>query len=224
MRLLCLFLIITTVLGDSTNITSELVIKALKNFNQEDFDTLLTNLNGTNWRNKDQETLLHIASKEGYFEAAKALIKKDPQLINSTSIDHWFPLHEASWYGKCDIVSLLLENGADVNALARYTRETSMYAPSVSALYLSIRAGHTECTKLLLNKGSRIDHQDHHGWSILHESCRERNYEIVRLLVQMGAKTSIKNEYNETPLDIAKLYKADEKILHCLEDKNCPNN
>jgi ankyrin repeat protein len=133
---------------------------------------------------------LHIAVSNGYTEAAKILINKDPQLINTTDRLHWYPLHLAAWEGHCDIVSILLKNGADVNSLAKNSTDNLTTKPSVSALQLATKHGHLECVQILLNNKVDIDHKDHRGDSALQIATDYGKNEIVRLLIAAGANPS----------------------------------
>ncbi|KAI6170439.1 Alpha-latroinsectotoxin-Lt1a-like protein [Aphelenchoides bicaudatus] len=198
-RLILLFLIVKTVTGESVAFDS--INQTLSNFNQETFDQLISKI-GTNWTdNEYQHTLLHLAARNGYYSTAKALINKDPSLINATDKDNWYPIHYGAFKGHCDIISLLLENGADVNSLAKFDDDPN--SPSVSPLYLAARKGHVGCVRVLLDNGANINHQTSEGESAIHIASKEGHYDVVKLLVERGADTNIKDNDNDTALDLA---------------------
>ncbi|KAI6170524.1 Suppressor of tumorigenicity 14 protein-like protein [Aphelenchoides bicaudatus] len=167
---------------NAANITEDLIKQTLKNFNQKNFDLLLTKI-GINVEDKNRSTLLHITAKYGYYEAAKALIAKDPGLGNSTNKDHQTPLHIAALNGHCDIVKLLLDNGAGVNALAHFDEDYSTTSSSVSALHLTAYNGNVECVRILLDKKADINHQDNYGETALHIASEHGNYDVAKALI-----------------------------------------
>ncbi|XP_027713639.1 protein phosphatase 1 regulatory subunit 16A [Vombatus ursinus] len=59
-------------------------------------------------------TLLHIASANGYLEAAELLLEHKANL-NAKDQDGWEPLHAAACWGQVHLVELLVAHGADLN-------------------------------------------------------------------------------------------------------------
>ncbi|XP_058035082.1 protein phosphatase 1 regulatory subunit 16A isoform X2 [Ahaetulla prasina] len=59
-------------------------------------------------------TLLHIASANGYLEAAELLIEHQASL-SAKDEDGWQPLHAAACWGQVHLVELLVAHGADLN-------------------------------------------------------------------------------------------------------------
>jgi ankyrin repeat protein len=85
-------------------------------------------------------------------------------------------------------VALLLKNGANVDALSKYSDDNSTTAPSASALQWAARGGHNECVQILLNNGTNINHQAENEWTALHEAADEGKYEVVKVS-QFGLET-----------------------------------
>uniref|UniRef100_A0A7N4P2T3 Protein phosphatase 1 regulatory subunit 16A n=2 Tax=Sarcophilus harrisii TaxID=9305 RepID=A0A7N4P2T3_SARHA len=59
-------------------------------------------------------TLLHIASANGYLEAAELLLEHKADL-SAKDQDGWEPLHAAACWGQVPLVELLVAHGADLN-------------------------------------------------------------------------------------------------------------
>ncbi|XP_066480110.1 protein phosphatase 1 regulatory subunit 16A [Tiliqua scincoides] len=59
-------------------------------------------------------TLLHIASANGYLEAAELLLEHKASM-SATDNDGWQPLHAAACWGQIHLVELLVAHGADLN-------------------------------------------------------------------------------------------------------------
>jgi len=82
--------------------------------------------------------------KNGDLDEVKKHIESNKTDVNA-SIDGRHPIHYASDYGQHDVIKYLLDNGADVNAKDKH---------GISALLAAIWEGHTECVKLLLERGA----------------------------------------------------------------------
>ncbi len=57
-------------------------------------------------------------------------------------------LHVASMLGNCELITVLLQSGANVQAVTR---------DGHSALHVATKAGHDEAVSLLLNSGAQPD-------------------------------------------------------------------
>ena len=96
-------------------------------------------------------------------------------------------------YIKIDIINILLEKGADINAKDNYGRTPLMHA---------IQYGCSEeVIKILLEKGADINAKDNYGWTPLmyaiQYGCSE---EVIKILLEKGADINAKDNYGWTPL------------------------
>jgi ankyrin repeat protein len=99
--------------------------------------------------------------------------------------------------GHAAMVKLLLDNGADIKAV-----DSGMKA---TALHASAYLGHPEVMKTLIEYGIDIDAQGpYNGYTALHDAVWQNNVLGVEILVNAGAKTNIKGNNGQTPLDLAK--------------------
>jgi ankyrin repeat protein len=78
-----------------------------------------------------------------------------------------------------DMVKLLLDKGADVNAKGEHGWRPLMEAAN---------RGHSEVTKLLLKKGADVNLKHEYGWTALKIAKGKGNKEIVALLKAHRAK------------------------------------
>lgn len=72
-----------------------------------------------------------------------------------------------------------------------------------SLLYIAARNGHVKVCEYLINKGLEINDIQGTGSTPLHGAVYYGQIEVVKLLLNYGAKTNIKNEYNHFPIDEA---------------------
>ncbi|SDC20156.1 Ankyrin repeat-containing protein [Priestia aryabhattai B8W22] len=59
------------------------------------------------------------AAVKGKSEEIKALLNKEPSLLNAFNSDGWAPLPLACYFGQVDSAKLLLSLGADIHAKAK---------------------------------------------------------------------------------------------------------
>jgi len=72
-------------------------------------------------------TELHYAAQKGDVDMAKQHIKdQGPKKVNAKDENGWTPLHEASRRGHFELIKLLVENGAQVNATTK-SGESALY-------------------------------------------------------------------------------------------------
>ncbi len=97
------------------------------------------------------EGSLHEAAFNGKLEKAKALIKANPDLVNSqASYASQTPLHLAVEYGHKDVAELLLANKANIEAKAH-----GGWTPLLNAVF----GGHKDLVELLAGEQGRCQRQ-----------------------------------------------------------------
>jgi ankyrin repeat protein len=143
------------------------------------------------------------AAATGRVERVRELLKKDPTLIKAYSPDGWTALH-LNW-GNPQIAELLLDGGADINAVSK---NRFIATPLQSAL----AAQWTAVARLLIARGANVNCRGDGGFSPLHEAASSGQLEIARLLLDHGAKIDAKTDDGKTPLDIAREFKQDEIV------------
>jgi len=105
-----------------------------------------------------------------------------------------------------DIVQLLVDRGADVNAIGEY---------GDTPLHVAVRAGHRPAAELLLTKGADVNVQNRGisirwrhkketaGQTPLLLALRTNRVDIVNLLIAEGAETNVQDDAGESPLLLA---------------------
>ena len=92
-------------------------------------------------------------------------------------LDGGTPLHHAINHNKNKVVTYLINNGANVNAL---------YEGDYTPLMFAIDRDNNEMAKLFLEHGANVHLVDKHGNGALWKAVFHNNLEIVRLLVKAG--------------------------------------
>lgn len=110
--------------------------------------------------------------------------------------DQRTPLHQAVLGNSVGLVGLLLEAGADVDAKD---------AQGMTPLHFAAQEYAPEIARILVGKGADLDARDEDGNSVLWRavaSARGRD-EIVRFLLEQGARDDLPNFEGVTPRDLA---------------------
>jgi len=107
--------------------------------------------------------------KNGDLDQVKDIVEQKEIDVNK-EIDGRPPLHYAADYGQGDVIEYLLSKGANVNAKDKH---------GISALLAAIWEGHTDCVKLLLERGAVKDGSAPDGTSYVDAAEKE---EIKQLL------------------------------------------
>ena len=127
-------------------------------------------------------------------------------------------LHSASDQGNFAVAKLLIESGADVNAVAD-DGSTALHTINVNAYLKNLNLfrnfshermvtvdesdGHIAVLKLLLSKGAKIDHRDSFGVTPLYLMTERGMIKIAEILILNGANPWIADkDYKVAPLHL----------------------
>lgn len=145
----------------------------------------------------DQKTSLILATTEGKTDLVKFLLGNKAvraQVQDKDSLG-WTALHYAVKDGSAEIVKLLIEQQAKVNAKDIDGRQPLMVA---------CEAGKLDTAKLLAKKGVDVDARDKQNRTALMYACLNTFEEVATwLLKKQNADPHIKDVAGESPLSIA---------------------
>lgn len=134
-----------------------------------------------------------IAGDEG---AAETLLAANRALVSRISSDGWTPLHLAAHFSKTGVVRVLMNKGAQVDALSENAlRNTALHAAAAGQA--------TEAAKLLVTHGANVNARQHGGWTPLHATAQSGALEFARLLIENGADVNVRGENQQRPIDLA---------------------
>jgi ankyrin repeat protein len=137
------------------------------------------------------------AAATGTQERVEQLLHKDPTCLNSYSADGWTPLHLAVFFGRINIVQLLLNKGADINAPSKNDQR-------VMPLHSALANPHNAAVaQLLIERGADLHTGQAEGYTPLHYAAANGLERIVKTLIARSADPSAKEIGGKTAYDLA---------------------
>ncbi|WP_342068483.1 ankyrin repeat domain-containing protein [Wolbachia endosymbiont (group B) of Melanargia galathea] len=147
--------------------------------------------------------------ESGGFNEAKGLIAQGANIDTNDKNGNTL-LYSAAEIGDLNLVKLLLDNGANIEAKNGEYQATPLHG--------AVENYRIDVVKLLLNRGANVNAEDKDNWTPLHYGADTNSPDIVKVLVDAHANLGAKGNYGKTPLDIAK-DKGHNNIVECLEKK-----
>lgn len=134
---------------------------------------------------------LYQALQDGSLKVAEVLIAWPKTNVEWRTPQDESALMMASLRGHLDLVRKLIDRGADVNK------------PGWAPLHYAATNGHLKVMQLLLENHAFIDAQSPNGTTPLMMAAFYGSPEAVKLLLEAGADTAMKNELGLTAVDFA---------------------
>jgi len=141
-------------------------------------------------------TPLILAVQSGNYDAIVVLIQKYRMPVNHQNLANECALSLAAVNGHAQIVSYLIDHGANVN-VTNSRGETPLHVASA--------LDYVDVVRLLVQEGSWLEAEDEAGDTPLHFAVREDRPQVVEFLLLSGADPDHCNEDNESPLMLAEL-------------------
>lgn len=146
-------------------------------------------------RNAMGYTVAHLLVLVGARNELETLLTfAEPAFLDIADKQGVTPLHLACRLGHDDVVSTLINAGADVHKTAE---------ESVTPLHVAARSNCLPAVVLLLDAGAQVDVSNNYGWTPLHMACMNGALEVCELLLARGANIDARNAFQRTPLIIA---------------------
>jgi len=179
------------------------IYQAIVNGNLEEIKSYLANTQNIS-ADFENEGILQYAidnCSENYEEVIRHLITNLDDLNNNQSMMHDTPLHRlcARVSPHMELIKLLLERGAEVNAVNK-SGKTPLFHCTFSFS--------KELLALLASYGADVNAVDNHGNTVLHEDfigLDHQNFEeFLKALLALGYNINVKNQAGYTPLGYCK--------------------
>lgn len=148
------------------------------------------------------------AADTGDSDEINRLIRKGVKVNTKSLLDGLTPLHIAARHGGVETARILMENGADVNAVEK---------ASETPLHWAAERGHEKTVSLLLEKGASPEAKGGaYGETPLHSAAWGGHSKTARVLLDYGAGVNMKTWNDETPLHWACAGKGDKRTIKLL--------
>jgi uncharacterized protein len=136
------------------------------------------------------------AAALGDVQRLRAVLDADPAFATAYSGDGFTALHFAAFFGSPAATALLLERGAQVDALGRGWM-------TGTALHSAVSRREAEIARLLLEAGASPDARQSAGWTPLHAAAANGDLDSVELLLGAGADPAATNDEGRSVVDLA---------------------
>jgi ankyrin repeat protein len=141
--------------------------------------------------------ILHEAAALGQI-ALLELLWEHGHAFKDSQDDQWrTPLMVAALYDKEEVVTWLVEHGADVHVVA---------SDGMTALHYAVEAWSGGCVSRLIGYKADIESRNRRGMTPLHYGADDGADEVVQQLVGMGADVEARDHDGRTPLHHAAAY------------------
>jgi len=156
-------------------------------------------------RNAMVRVILDQGVRPNLFEACAAglagdvarLLKENPRLVNERSHDGWTPLHLAAFFGRLELVKMLLDSGAPMLAISN-NNESNLPINAAAA------GRRNDVVRLLVERGCPPDARaSDQGYTALHLAANNGNVELVEFLLRSGADRNLRTSAGQTAHDLA---------------------
>lgn len=145
----------------------------------------------------DGETPLHKAPSAVYYEFEQLILRSlDPDKYDDTA-QHWTTRN-----GARDVMSLLIEHGADPNIMNDRGCTPLYAAVNVGQLDFdaAINVGQLDLVRLLLECGADPGTADENCRTLLHLAASKCDVDVVQLLIGSGLDPNAETKFGVTPL------------------------
>jgi uncharacterized protein len=140
--------------------------------------------------------IFEVSAVPGRAEHGAALLEEGPELANAFSADGFTPLHLAAYFGQEAMARILLDRGADPDAVSRNPMALRpLHSASVSRALGIVEA--------LLDRGADVNAKQHGGWTPLHAAAFNGNLPMAEYLIARGADPRATSDDGKAPLAIA---------------------
>jgi ankyrin repeat protein len=159
---------------------------------------------------KPEAVPLYYAARLGFRDLAERLIVEHPEHVNARGGTDETPMHAAVISAHANILSSLIERGADMEGL--YSSMGPWTQLNLAAWY-----GRLEVERCLLNRGANINARDGDRDTPLINAARQGQVKFARMLLERGAVIDAQNNYGETALHMVILFEKTDAVRLLLE-------
>jgi ankyrin repeat protein len=138
---------------------------------------------------------IHSAVNRDEPEKIRRILAEEEGALEERNHEDLTPLLSAAKQNNFDLVQLLVEEGADVNAQTK--------VGGLTPLRYAIMEGNYLMAEYLIDNGADVNQKNEHGWTPMHTAARYGEIDILNLLIENGADISPRTEEGLTPTRVA---------------------
>jgi ankyrin repeat protein len=156
---------------------------------------------GRSFRSASGPQTLYEACADDNIEAVRDFLSDEQTDVNTPEKNGETPLHVAAGGQNPQLVRLLIEHGANVNA-----KNNSLFTPMMyAAEYCKSSTAKLQTIKYLIEKGAEVNAQSKNGWTALMLVCKNgkpgaHRQKAVEHLIKKGADVNMATNYGWTAL------------------------
>ena len=159
----------------------------------------------------------HFAALQGSAYILEAILSSIPEEGDLRSItedtDHVYSeytaLHIAAIHGMVDVLEVLLDKGANIEASSNNQSKP---------IHLAARFGRVDALKTLLDRGANIEAKTDICFTALHDAADNGDLDVIRTLLDRGANIEARSNILSTPLHCA-IYHGHLDAINLLLDR-----
>ncbi|KAM6994767.1 B-cell lymphoma 3 protein homolog [Tautogolabrus adspersus] len=147
---------------------------------------------------RNGQTALHLCCEYNQRDCLSVVLSRSSSstCLEIRNFEGLSPLHLAVLRGNKDLARMLLDGGADINAMDVKSGQ--------SPVMHAVESSNADMVHFLIERGCDVNSQSYSGNTALHGACGRGQVDTVRLLLKSGADSSLKNYHNDTPVMVAK--------------------
>ena len=149
---------------------------------------------------------IHEAARRGKVDRVQAIVTTNASTVAEVDGQGLTPLWHAVDRRRSEVVSYLLDHGADPNFCN---------PEGTPVLFLAVERGRRETIDLLLQKDVKVTARDGNQQTVLHGAAYSGRVEIVTLLLDRGADVNAVDKFKMSPLQFA-VYQPKQEMIDLL--------
>lgn len=186
---------------------------------------------------------MHDAVQEGNLARIDSILTLNPDLLESKNDAGLTPLNLAAYIGQMEIITFLLDKGADIftgdnegsmpihNAAANGQKEVVEFLVNekgidvnviddndVTPLHFAAGSGNIEMVRFLISKGVDINARSNIGGIPLHNAIFRDSIDVIKLLIDSGSDVNIANQWNVQAIHLA-THRGNPEVVKLLIEK-----
>lgn len=165
--------------------------------------------------NEKGNTILHVGSENGNLEIVQYALNELHMNIEEKNKEGSTPFMLGVHSNKLEIVRFLLENKAMINEIDNHDKNALFY----------IVDNNREMFQLLINAGANISQEAKDKTTLLINAAKNKNYEIIRYLLENGANIHAKDDLGYTAFQyLISPYNRNEVLIDMFLEKGADIN